>query len=120
MKNMTIGKRIVTGFVVMVVIFAALGIFAVKQLRTISVLATGTTAASLQAMDNLGGIETVAHENNVFLLKELLTKNEDLRAEFEGQLQTNLQKMAALTLEYEKTQKTPESQALAAKFDAAR
>jgi len=120
MKNLTIGKRIIAGFVVMMVIFAGLGIFAVVQLRTISTLATVTTADCLLAIDNIGAIETVAHENNVYLLKELLTKNEDLRAGFEVQLQTNLQKIAAITIEYQKTQKSPDSRALFAAFDSAR
>jgi methyl-accepting chemotaxis protein len=119
MKNLTIGKRIVAGFVVVVLIFAALGIFAVSQLRTISTLATVTTADCLQGMDTVSDINTLAHENNVLLLKELMTKNEDLQAEFEAQLKTNLQNISNLTVKYGSTHKTEAAQALFSTFHTA-
>jgi len=120
MKNLTIGKRIVAGFVVVVLIFAALGIFAVAQLRTISTLATVTTADCLKAMDTVSEINTLAHENNVLLLKDMMTKNEDLQTDFEAQLKTNLQNIAALTKVYEGTHKTADAKTQFTNFDKAR
>src|SRR5882724_10253277 len=106
MKKLTMGQRIVAGFAAIIFISAVLGLLAFRQLRTISDLATVTTADCLEGISSVGQIESVAHENNIILVKELMTKNEDLRAGFEGQLQTNLQTIAAFSSEYQKSQRT--------------
>jgi len=120
MSNFTIGQRIVAGFAAIVVISAALGIFSIKQLRTISTLSTVSTTESLEGMDCVGRIEAVAYQNNLILIKDLMTKNEDLKADLELQLQTNLLQMATISGEYAKTKSTEQARASTTRFDAAR
>jgi len=119
MKNLTVGKRIIAGFAAIIVISALLGVFAVRQLHAISTLSTVTTTESLAGMDCVGRIEIAAQQNNVLLIKSLMTKNEDLRADFATQIQTNLQDIAVLTDEYGKTKTAGDLQNTAQKFNAA-
>jgi methyl-accepting chemotaxis protein len=100
MKQLTIGQRITAGFAAIVTVSLLLGVYCVLQLRVISNLSAVTTVRSLEGMDCIGRIESVAHENNVLLLKELMTRNDDLRADLESQMQTNLQHIVTLTKEY--------------------
>lgn len=120
MKKLTVGQRIVAGFATLVVIFAALGMFALSQLQTISRLATVTTADCLQGIESVGRIESAVHENNILLVKYLMTKNEDLRAGFQGQIETNLQQIAGHAGDYQKTQHTPAGQQSFTAFDSER
>jgi methyl-accepting chemotaxis protein len=117
MKNQTIGKRIIAGFTAIIIISAALGVFAVRQLHIISTLSTVTTTESLAGMDCVGRIEDEAQDNNLLLIKSLMTKNEDLRAAFAAEIQTNLQDIAVLTDEYGKTKTAGEN--TVQRFDAA-
>jgi methyl-accepting chemotaxis protein len=71
-------------------------------------------------MDCIGRIEIEAQNNNVLLIKSLMTKNEDFRAEFAAEIQTNFQGIAALTDEYNHTKTAGKVQNAAGKFDAAR
>src|ERR1051325_477969 len=119
MKKLTIGQRIIAGFAAIVLISATLGIFSVKQLRTIATLSTVTTSASLEGMDSVGRIETRAHENNLELLKFLMTKNEDLRQEKASNVGTNLQEIASWTAGYQKTKTTPEELSAFVDFEKA-
>ena len=119
MKHLTIGQRIVIGFAAIVVVNALLGIFLIKQMRAISTLATGTTVQSLQGMDCVGRIESVAHDNNVLLLRDLMTKNDDLRDDLEAQIHTNLSQITNIVSEYEKTKTTDAAHSSEAAFSAA-
>src|ERR1044071_4868114 len=120
MKRLTMGQRIVAGFAAIVLISAVLGLFAFKQLQTISGLATVTTADCLEGIDALGRIESVTHENNILLVKNLMTKNEELRAGFEGQIQTNLQQIASVSINYQNSQRTADGRNLFNAFDVER
>src|SRR4051794_1353556 len=103
MKNVSIGQRIVLGFATIILVVAAFGVFTHLQLRAISRHSTIVTRDCLPGINLVGQMEFLANEMATFLLKDLMTKNEDLRAEFAAQIQTNLQKMAALTSSYGQT-----------------
>ena len=120
MKSQTVGKRIIAGFTAIIIISAALGVFAVRQLHIISTLSTVTTTESLAGMECIGRIEIEAQDNNLLLIKSLMTKNEDLRAEFAAEIATNLQDIAVLTDEYNHTKTAGDAKNAAQKFDAAR
>ncbi len=119
MKSLTIGRRIILGFAAIVLINAVLGTFLVRQMRTISAIATVTTVQSLSGMDCVGRIESVAHDNNVLLLKDLMTRNDDLRDDLEAQVHTNLAQIAGILSEYEKTKTTAQARAGFNTFSAA-
>jgi len=118
MKHLTVGTRIVAGFAATIIVCAALGLFAVWQLRNISSLATVTTTQSLAGLDCVSRIENASQANNLVMIKSLMTKNEDLRAEFASEISTNLQAIAGVTGEYTRLQTTGEGRELARRFAA--
>ena len=120
MKNLTIGQRIMGGFAAIVAICAVLGFISIKQLRNISQLATVTTKESLVGMDCVSRMESVAQDNNLLLVKDLMTKNDDLKAELELAIQTNMVQLASLAGEYQQSKSSVTAQTSLAGFNAAR
>lgn len=103
MNNHTIGNRIVFGFVVIALIAAGLGAFSLIQLHSIGQRSAMITTECLPGINVVGQIEFLANDNAMFLLKDLMTKNEDLKKEFSDKIAANTDKIAALTLDYGKT-----------------
>jgi methyl-accepting chemotaxis protein len=103
MKQLTIGERNIVGFTAIILVATALGAFAYLQLRTIAAHTSHITNECLSGIYLVGEIETDANNNAILLTKYLMSKNEDLRASLEGQIQSNLQSIAGLTLDYKRT-----------------
>ncbi|HEX7653644.1 MAG TPA: methyl-accepting chemotaxis protein [Verrucomicrobiae bacterium] len=116
MKKMTIGKRILSGFAIVILVNAVLGLYAVKQLRSIAAISTDTSKQCLSGVICINHIGTEAHENNVLLLRALMTKNEDLWDDLEAKVQTNNAGINELLMSYEKTKTTEAGKAAAVKF----
>jgi methyl-accepting chemotaxis protein len=103
MKNLTIGNRIVIGFTTIAVIVGGLGVFTLAQLWSIGRSSAMITTDCLPAINVVGQIEFLANDNATLLLKDLTTKNEDLKKELADTMQANVQKIAGLMLDYSKT-----------------
>jgi len=120
MKNLTIGKRIALGSAAIILVAAALSVFAYGQLRAIGGHSTRITAECLPGIYLVGQVESAANANGTLVLKDLLTHNDDLQAEFELNIQTNQQQIALLAGSYEKTITDPKERERFAAFEAAR
>jgi methyl-accepting chemotaxis protein len=62
MRHLTISQRILAGFSTIIVIFAVLSTFAVKQLRYITTLSSTTTIANVQRMANQREADAAARQ----------------------------------------------------------
>src|SRR5882724_9119898 len=116
MKKSTIGKRIVLGSAAIAVIAGGLGAFTLIQLRAIGQRSAMITTDCLPGVNIVGQIEFLANDNATLLLKDLMTKNEDLKKDFADKMQANAQKIAGLTLDYIKTATTASDTAKIAAF----
>ena len=116
-RRLTIGQRIVFGYAFLVVVAAVLGIFTYEQLRSINLNSRRITTESLPGINFVGQVDFLANENATLLLKHLMTKNEDLKADLGSQISTNLQKMLGVLDDYRGTAVAGER---AAKFSAFR
>ena len=118
MKQLTLSERNVAGFTAIILVAAALGAFSYLQLRTIASHTSHITDDCLSGIYLIGEIETEANKNAVLLTKYLMSKNEDLRANLESQIQSNLQSIATLTLDYRKTLSDDKGRDQFAAFDS--
>src|ERR1700733_7660672 len=104
MKNWTIGKRIIFGFVAISLIAASIGVFAFIQLRNINAFSSKITSESLPGMYLAGQlaekIEIYGHRNDTLVLKNLLSQDDDQKKKFDAQVQTNLVMLAQAAGEY--------------------
>jgi methyl-accepting chemotaxis protein len=83
MKNWTIGKRIIAGYVVVLVITVALGLIAWQRLTSIERLANSLLTDSMPGVIALGEIDSLRKENYILLEKHILATDEALIAAIE-------------------------------------
>jgi methyl-accepting chemotaxis protein len=102
-KQRTIGQRIVFSFGVITIIACALGAVSFQQMRAIRKQSAMITADCLPGIDLVAQLEFVVNENATLLQKDLMTKNEDLQADFTTQIRANVKKAVGLVQEYSKT-----------------
>jgi methyl-accepting chemotaxis protein len=103
MTKMTIGRRIVCAFAAIILIAAGLGGYSYFQLQSIASHASLITTDSMAGIYCVGEVENLANQNSLLLTKHLMSKNDDLRLDFEAQINTNLQKILELSEAYKKT-----------------
>jgi methyl-accepting chemotaxis protein len=103
-RNWTIRRRINAGFGAITLIAAAFGLFAVARLSWINTEATRIIEKSLPEMVRAAGlaeqIQSLGDKSSVLFTKEILSPNDDLRADFASQIQANLQATELLAADY--------------------
>ena len=118
MKNWHIGKRIIFGFTVVTLIAVGLGVFAEFQLRQIkrnTSRITGDCLPGLRRSAYLAeSIHSLANENSTLALKHIMAPDEDLKADFECRIQTNLLAMSRTVGLYGSSTSDAEERKLAA------
>jgi methyl-accepting chemotaxis protein len=101
MKNWKIGTRITAGFVTVILIVAALGLYALVELQTIDHRATIITEDSLPSIDLVDGIEERARESMAQVLTHLLLDSKAEMAQLEETLSQSSKLNAAALQKYE-------------------
>ncbi|HWD19190.1 MAG TPA: methyl-accepting chemotaxis protein [Verrucomicrobiae bacterium] len=103
MNKLTIGQRIMGGFAAIILMAAVLFGFAYAQLRVIAARSSRITTDCLAGIYLVGQIQSEANDNATLLTKFLMSRNDDLRAELEAGITTNLALISDLTGRYENT-----------------
>ena len=109
-KPSTIGRRIAFGFAAITMIGCAVGAVTFFQLRSISTQATRITDGCLPGLAAVGQIESLVNDNSTLLLKDIMSKNEELQADLAAKMKTNLGRIAALVQNYGQTAAASDSQ----------
>jgi len=100
----TIGKRLLFGFGAVAAIACLLGSVVLTLLREIQNQSDLITGDCLPGIVLVGEIESLVFDNSTLLLKDILTKNEDLQADLAAKMAKNLNQMTTLVQEYGKTE----------------
>ena len=107
MNKWTIRRRIFFGFGVITLIAIGLGVFAFTQLTIISTHSTRITQHSLPGIYQSGQmaekVQFLGNQNSTFILKSLISKNEDLKADLAAQIDKNVQALAILSTQFEQS-----------------
>ena len=123
MKPWTIRRRIIVGFAAITLIALVFGLFAVVRLWWIKADTARIMQVALPAMvraDHLAEqIQSLGDKSSVLFMKEIMSPNEDFRAGFAGQIQTNLQTTEGLAFDYAGRIQDPTEKNLFASFKAA-
>jgi len=96
MKALSVNARILLAFIIVVVIAVALGVFAVLQSQTIEVQSRHIVEKNLPGMYLVGQIDAAAHENDTLILKDVLSRNEEVKGKLEDNLQARVKKLDGL------------------------
>jgi methyl-accepting chemotaxis protein len=100
-KNWNIGTRITAGFVSVILIAAALGIYSFVQLRDIKEKATAISADSLPSIDTMSQIESMARQNNALMLMHVISGDKQEMAKIERNMGEISTRNNALMKKYE-------------------
>ncbi|MDB6036422.1 MAG: chemotaxis protein [Verrucomicrobiales bacterium] len=112
MKNWTIGKRVVFGFIAVILIGVAVSMFAYLRLTTIRANADSLAKDSFPGQVTMGEILLLAQHEMVILLQHIPSADTNDLARFESQLITNRERRDQLFKDYEKTLFTDPDRAL--------
>jgi methyl-accepting chemotaxis protein len=104
MKSWTIRQRINLGFASITMIAVAFGLFSIIRFSWIKAEATNIVQQSLPAMVRAGNLaeqfQALGDQSSVLFMKEIMSPNDDLRAGFADQIQTNLLAVEYLARDY--------------------
>jgi methyl-accepting chemotaxis protein len=103
MKNWTIGKLVVAGFAVLLVLTVGIGVFSFSQFRLIDHNADRITDDCLPGVQTISEIETLNRANYTLTLHCAFLQDPAERSRMETQIKANSEKMSALYERYEKT-----------------
>ncbi|HEY8994373.1 MAG TPA: methyl-accepting chemotaxis protein [Lacunisphaera sp.] len=117
MKNWTIGQRIIAGFVTLILIAAAFGLYAYRGLIAIDHLATRIASDCLPGVYQIGRIETLNLTNYSLTQRMIFVTDPAGRAAIEKAMKANSEEISAFTKSYEDTISLPEERRL---FEAMR
>jgi methyl-accepting chemotaxis protein len=120
MKNWTIGKRIVLGFAALLMIAAALGLFAFTRLIAIKAQSDRITADCLPGVYYISQIETINQANYALTHRWLMLGDSPDRTAVEAEMKANSDKLTGLMKNYESSITTDEDRRLYAALGAAR
>src|SRR6185312_10063544 len=112
MKNWTVGKRIIFGFALLLVLSASLGLFAFTRLNAINTQTGRITVNCLPGIYYSGQIESVNLANFVLTHRWLLTTDAADRKAIEVEMKTNSEKLTGLYKSYETSITAPEDRRL--------
>src|SRR5262245_7149358 len=103
MKNLSIGKRIGLGFFLIIVAAAALGGFAVYELRGISQRTEGIATDNLRDIQCLQQARYLAQRNFGDSLNFLYTENVQVKERLDREIQARITEVGALLDKYRST-----------------
>ena len=120
MKNWKVGTRIVTGFAVVILIAAALGLFAWIRLSDIHTQTTDTTMVAVPQLYLVGQIQKNMQATYALGLLFAATLNKEQRTDLETQMQAVHDANSAVIGQYEKLIRTDRERVLQTSLNAAR
>jgi len=120
MKNWKVGTRIVTGFAVVILIAAALGLFAYVRLTDIDTQTAESTIVAVPQLFLVGQIQRNMQATFGLGLLYAATLNKEQRADLETQMQAVHTANSAVIGQYEKLIHTDKGRALQASLNTAR
>jgi methyl-accepting chemotaxis protein len=100
MQNVSISTRILLGFSVSALVAVALGVYAYAQLQQVEEHSNDITQDNLPGMYRAGQIESVAHAIDTLILKDMLTRNAELKTALEEKLLAATKNLHDLTTAY--------------------
>jgi methyl-accepting chemotaxis protein len=103
MKDWKIGARIAAGFTAVILISAALGVFAFSRVSVINTSAKSIATDSLPGLYAIGQIQTSAALNRGLLLEHLLAGDKDGKARAQIRMDELRNQITRQLAEYEKT-----------------
>jgi hypothetical protein len=103
MRSRTLGTYITAGFCITLVLTVWLGYLAGRRLQEIRDHARHINQEALPGIFLSGRIEAIAHETGMLVLKNLLSVNEDQRADFATRIDANIKDLGERFVEYERT-----------------
>jgi methyl-accepting chemotaxis protein len=101
--NMTIGKRIIAGFTVSIVITTVLGVFAYWRLTTISEAFGAVARDSLPGVGIAGQIEATGNLNYAYLLEHVLAESAEAKKQYQAKIDKIREDVNDLVGRYEPT-----------------
>ncbi len=119
MKTLSISWRIIIAFVALAALAAFLGLFTHSSLQRIHALSNRITGDTLPGLYLTGQIEALAHETGMLTLKDLLSVNEDQKAEFGKRIAENLDRISKLSNEHQTVTDRNHESPLVASYNAA-
>ena len=122
-QNWTIRRRINAGFGAITLIALAFGLYAVVELSLIKADASRIIEKSLPAMESAGNlaeqIQSYGDQSSVLFVKDIMSPDEDMRADFSSQIQTNLLAIQNLANSYGAHVQDPDETRLFSSFKTA-
>jgi methyl-accepting chemotaxis protein len=106
MNNLTIGKRIVFGFLAVIAITLGLGIFALFNLSRINSICTASTRATESSVNGVSAIENIgANVRDIYVLTLMyrLTDDPDQSSDIMSKIKAHLEELNTSAETYEKT-----------------
>jgi methyl-accepting chemotaxis protein len=103
MQNWTIGKRLIVGFSVVLVITVTLGVFAFVQLTGIRRQATAITGDALPGVYEICQAQSLAKDNRGLLLQHIVSDDPQQMADAEREMAATGQQLDAVLKTYEST-----------------
>lgn len=103
MAQWTIGKRLAVGFLAVLLITGALGIFALNKLHRINNESDIVVKDCLPGMYLAGQIETFVKDNYTHTLKHSIAPNAEAKSLIEQDMKATRDKITSILTEYEKT-----------------
>ena len=120
MKSWTVGTRIIFGFAAMLVIAAAIGLYAVIMMVGIHHDAATITQRNLPGVYLVGQIESLNLTNYLNTHRLALVDTAEERTSIQARMKDVTDRMSAIYAEYEKTITTPEDRRMFEAVQAAR
>jgi methyl-accepting chemotaxis protein len=111
-RNWTIGKRLVTGFAVVLAITVALGGFAAQRIMTIRDRAASITQDAMPGIINIDEVMRTALVNDAVLLHHIASEDDKRMAALEKELADNASLTNAALKRYEATIQQPKDREL--------
>src|SRR5579884_1386426 len=102
MKNWKIGTLITAGFAIVIVICAALGIFAYEQVDIIKKRSVDVTEQSLPAVETMGEVKGNQQRTMSLLLQHIVVTDHEEILRIEEKMRTSRQANNELLSKYEK------------------
>ncbi|HAM72249.1 MAG TPA: hypothetical protein DCM86_11455 [Verrucomicrobiales bacterium] len=103
MRNLTIGRRVVLGFVATLILGLATSAFTVARLQRVDAAAERIVRDSLPGAFTISQIASCVKENKALVQHHVLSDGEGLKAKLATLISTNLTALGRLTREYEAT-----------------
>lgn len=120
MKNWTIAQRLSAGFAAVVIIVAALGLFAWIRLTAIDRNATELATDSMPTLERIARVRVLSTQNRLLFLKHIWTEEPEARKQIEKQTAVVRSAITEILDGYNKQANTDADRAVVEKIAAAR